>query len=83
MRMLGLLAGMAMVLALPVAAQEYPTKPIRIITPFAPGAASDIARDSSANVTATALIEGLRAAIRSKVASSSSAASPASRCSTL
>ena len=39
--MLGLLAGMAVSLALPVAAQDFPSKPIRIIAPFGPGTATD------------------------------------------
>lgn len=41
MRFLTLLV--ALIIALPVAAQDYPTKPIRIITAFGPGTATDVA----------------------------------------
>lgn len=41
MRVLSFLV--ALVLALPVAAQDYPSKPIRIITAFGPGTATDVA----------------------------------------
>jgi len=41
MKFLGLLVGM--LLAVPAFAQNYPNKPIRIITAFEPGTATDIA----------------------------------------
>jgi tripartite-type tricarboxylate transporter receptor subunit TctC len=41
MRLLALLT--ALIFALPVAAQDYPSKPIRIVTAFGPGTATDLA----------------------------------------
>ena len=41
MRRLRLLAALAMVWAVPASAQDFPSKPIRIIVPFGPGTATD------------------------------------------
>jgi tripartite-type tricarboxylate transporter receptor subunit TctC len=46
-RLLGLIAGLA--LSLCAAAQGYPSKPIRLICPFPPGGAVDIASRATAN----------------------------------
>ena len=41
MRLLGWLAAIVAAGALPASAQDYPSKPIRIIAPFGPGTATD------------------------------------------
>ena len=48
-------AAFASILATPVVAQDYPTKPIRMIIPFPPGGGSDV----TGRVVATALSERL------------------------
>ena len=51
MRLVTLLVGM--LLALPASAQDFPAKPIRIISAFGPGTATDIAaRTIGAELTA-------------------------------
>ncbi len=41
MRLIGLLVGMALLGTTPALAQDYPSKPIHIISPFGPGTATD------------------------------------------
>ncbi len=41
MRLLGWLAAIVVLGALPVSAQDYPSKPLRVVAPFGPGTATD------------------------------------------
>src|SRR5689334_24439674 len=41
MRVLGWLVAIVVLGALPVSAQDYPSKPLRVVAPFGPGTATD------------------------------------------
>ena len=79
MRLLSLLVGM--LLALPAAAQDYPARPIRIITAFGPGTATDIAartigQDIAVQTGQTVVIENKAGAEGQIAAQSAAAAAP-------
>lgn len=79
MKLFSLLIGM--LLALPAAAQDYPAKPIRIITAFGPGTATDIAaraigQDIAVQTGQTVVIENKPGAEGQIAAQSAAAAAP-------
>ena len=79
MKLLSLLVGM--LFALPAVAQDYPNKPIRIITAFGPGTATDIAaraigQDIAVQTGQTVVIENKPGAEGQIAAQSAAAAAP-------
>src|SRR5262245_51160484 len=67
--------------AMPAAAQDYPTKPIRLINPFAPGASTDrlarIVADSLSKSLGKQVIVESRAGAGGNLAAEATAKSPA------
>jgi tripartite-type tricarboxylate transporter receptor subunit TctC len=79
MKLLSLLVGM--LLAVPAVAQDYPSKPIKIITAFGPGTATDIAaraigQDIAGRTGQTVVIENKPGAEGQIAAQSAAAAAP-------
>jgi tripartite-type tricarboxylate transporter receptor subunit TctC len=79
MKLFSLLVGM--LLAVPAAAQDYPSKPIKIITAFGPGTATDIVartigQDIAAQTGQTVVIENKPGAEGQIAAQSAAAATP-------
>ncbi len=79
MKLISLLVGM--LLAMPAAAQEYPARPIKIITAFGPGTATDIAaraigQDIAVQTGQTVVIDNKPGAEGQIAAQSAAAAAP-------
>jgi len=79
MKLLSLLVGM--LLAVPAVAQDYPSKPIKIVTAFGPGTATDIAaraigQDIAVQTGQTVVIENKPGAEGQIAAQSAAAAAP-------
>lgn len=79
MKLISLLVGM--LLAVPAVAQDYPSKPIKIITAFGPGTATDIAaraigQDIAAQTGQTVVIDNKPGAEGQIAAQSAAAAAP-------